>query len=83
MAELKPFPHGYLKCAAQLGVDPAACLVFDDSVTGVTAGVRSGAKVIAVCNPFSKMEMSKQTVLPEKYVVYDVDDLDEVIKLRC
>jgi len=41
----KPFPDVYLAAAAALGVEPARCLVIEDTVTGVTAGVAAGATV--------------------------------------
>ncbi|MDR0227285.1 MAG: HAD family phosphatase [Burkholderiaceae bacterium] len=41
----KPFPDVYLAAAAALGVAPAQCLVIEDTVTGVTAGVAAGATV--------------------------------------
>ena len=44
----KPFPDPYLLAAERLGVDPARCVVLEDSHTGVTAGVASGALVVAV-----------------------------------
>ncbi|ANN65469.1 HAD family hydrolase [Bordetella bronchialis] len=46
MARSKPSPDVYLAAAAALGVDPAACIVIEDSVTGVTAGVAAGATVL-------------------------------------
>lgn len=42
----KPWPDVYLAAAAGLGVDPARCVVVEDSVTGVRAGVDAGARVV-------------------------------------
>ncbi len=42
----KPAPDVYLAAAAGLGVDPARCVVVEDSVTGVRAGVEAGARVV-------------------------------------
>ena len=44
----KPDPSCYILAAAQLGVDITRCLVFEDSVPGVTAAVAAGATVVAV-----------------------------------
>lgn len=46
MPRSKPAPDVYLAAAAALGIDPARCLVVEDTVTGVTAGVAAGAKVV-------------------------------------
>jgi HAD superfamily hydrolase (TIGR01509 family) len=46
MARSKPSPDVYLAAAAALGTDPAECIVIEDSVTGVTAGVAAGATVL-------------------------------------
>jgi HAD superfamily hydrolase (TIGR01509 family) len=45
-ARSKPAPDVYLAAAAGLGVDPARCVVVEDSVTGVRAGVDAGARVV-------------------------------------
>ncbi|CAM3676614.1 HAD family hydrolase [Paracidovorax anthurii] len=42
----KPAPDVYLAAAAALGVPPARCLVVEDTVTGVAAGVAAGATVV-------------------------------------
>jgi HAD superfamily hydrolase (TIGR01509 family) len=42
----KPAPDIYLKIAAEFGIAPAACLVIEDTVTGVSAGVAAGMQVI-------------------------------------
>jgi beta-phosphoglucomutase len=44
----KPHPEVYLKSAARLGIDPSQCIVFEDSVSGVNAGLAAGMKVVGV-----------------------------------
>jgi HAD superfamily hydrolase (TIGR01509 family) len=44
----KPHPGGYLAAADKLGVDPARCLVIEDSTPGIAAGRAAGARVVAV-----------------------------------
>lgn len=41
----KPFPDVYLAAAEALGVAPQRCLVVEDTLTGVQAGVAAGATV--------------------------------------
>ncbi len=43
----KPDPAVYLACAERLGADPSSCLVFEDLLVGVEAGVNAGMRVIA------------------------------------
>lgn len=54
----KPDPEGYLLGASKIGVAPEDCYVFEDSMQGVEAGVRSGATVIAIAttNPREKLQ---------------------------
>jgi HAD superfamily hydrolase (TIGR01509 family) len=44
----KPHPEPYLTAAAKLGVDPAQCVVIEDSLTGTESGTAAGAYVVAV-----------------------------------
>lgn len=44
----KPSPAPYLNAAKTIGVDPAKCLVFEDTIPGVTAGHAAGMDVIGV-----------------------------------
>lgn len=44
----KPDPEGFLLAAAQLGIDPADCVVFEDSGAGIQAGLAAGMRVIGV-----------------------------------
>ncbi|WP_194420125.1 HAD-IA family hydrolase [Microbacterium abyssi] len=44
----KPHPEGFLLAASTLGIDPADCVVFEDSGAGIRAGLDAGMKVIGV-----------------------------------
>ena len=44
----KPDPSSYLMAAERFGVDPASCVVTEDSEVGVAAGVAAGMRVIAL-----------------------------------
>lgn len=44
----KPHPEPYLTAAAELRVDPADCIVIEDSPSGTQAGTAAGAFVVAV-----------------------------------
>ncbi|MEU4032836.1 HAD-IA family hydrolase [Streptomyces collinus] len=44
----KPDPEGFLKGAAELGIAPADCVVFEDSGAGVAAGKAAGMRVVGV-----------------------------------
>lgn len=44
----KPDPEGFLAAATSLGIDPADCVVFEDSAVGVEAGLAAGMRVIGV-----------------------------------
>jgi len=44
----KPAPDGYRLGAKRLGVDPAACLVFEDAPAGIVAARAAGARAIGL-----------------------------------
>ncbi|WP_037669670.1 HAD-IA family hydrolase [Streptomyces griseus] len=44
----KPDPEGFLKAAAELGVAPEDCVVFEDSQAGIAAGRAAGMRVVGV-----------------------------------
>ena len=44
----KPAREGFLKGAAELGVDPADCVVFEDSEAGIQAGRAAGMRIVGV-----------------------------------
>jgi len=52
-AESKPSPDCYLRAAARFGAEPAACVVFEDSINGLRSGRAAGMFVVglATTNP--------------------------------
>ncbi len=51
MPRSKPHPDVYLAAAAHLQVEPARCLVVEDTTVGITAGVAAGSTVWAYAPP--------------------------------
>lgn len=52
----KPHPETYLKCAAQLGVAPSECLVFEDAPKGVEAARNAGMDCVVITTMHTKDE---------------------------
>ncbi|KAH8106680.1 HAD-like protein [Phellopilus nigrolimitatus] len=70
----KPAPDPFLLAASCLGFDAKRCVVFEDSPSGIRAGVASGATVIAVC---TSHERSKIEGCGAHFVV------DDMRNVRC
>jgi len=49
----KPAPDVFLAAAERLGVDPAACVVFEDAEPGVAGAKAAGMRAVAVPNQFT------------------------------
>ncbi|SFR77674.1 haloacid dehalogenase superfamily, subfamily IA, variant 3 with third motif having DD or ED [Agromyces sp. CF514] len=58
----KPHPEPYLAAAAELGVDIAECVAFEDSPTGVASAAAAGAITVGVPNILS-LDETPATVL--------------------
>ena len=63
VAVTKPDPECYLKAASKSGSDISNCLVFEDSITGITAAKASGAFLIAVPHLVSVAESERIRVI--------------------
>ncbi|HEX4789297.1 MAG TPA: HAD family phosphatase [Actinospica sp.] len=53
----KPHPEPYLRAAELLGVDPASCVVVEDSPIGTASGAAAGCRVLAV--PHASVELAE------------------------
>ena len=46
VSKSKPNPEGYLKAAAQMGIDPKEVIAFEDNMGGVKAAQNAGMKIV-------------------------------------
>jgi HAD superfamily hydrolase (TIGR01509 family) len=59
----KPDPEIYLKSAETFGVRPFECVVFEDSMIGLTAAKAAGMKRVAIVNTYTREELDKEADL--------------------
>lgn len=72
----KPDPESYLKVAQKLNVNPKDCLVFEDLVVGIKAGLAAGMKTCAVFDKYSIDQDEER----RKQADYYINDFYDVIK---
>lgn len=76
----KPWPDVYLAAAASLHVAPQRCLVIEDSVPGLTAGVRAGATVWGYCPKENAHSTPEQLLTAGATLVFDdMADLPQLL----
>ncbi|KAF8182346.1 HAD-like protein [Pholiota molesta] len=73
----KPAPDPFLLAAECLGYDAKRCVVFEDSPSGIRAGVASGATVIAVC---TSHERAKIEGCGAHYIVENMEKVHCVVE---
>lgn len=64
----KPAPDIYLAVAEKLGVEPSKCLVFEDIVPGIQAGVSAGMRVCAVDDAYSAPQRETKQEMADYYI---------------
>ncbi len=74
----KPDPEVYLKSAFNLKVNPANCLVFEDSFSGVSAGLKAGMKVVGVLSTHSKSELPPCEFYINDYTELNIDQIKQL-----
>jgi len=72
----KPDPEIYLKSAQNLEVQPAHCVIFEDSFSGVSAAINAGAKVVGVLTSHTQDQLP-----PCQHYIQDYHDVD-VARIR-
>ena len=76
----KPNPEVYLKSAERVGVAPSDCVVFEDSFSGVTAGLNAGMKVVGVLSTHTKEQLPPCDFYINDYSEVNVDKVLELLK---
>jgi beta-phosphoglucomutase len=74
----KPDPEVYLKTAANLKIDPAHCLVFEDSFSGASAGLNAGMKVVGVLSTHKKEELPVCDLYINDYSELDIVQVQQL-----
>lgn len=75
----KPDPEVYLKSAANLQVNPAQCVVFEDSFSGVTAARNAGMKVVGVLTSHTKEELPPCDFYIDDYTAIRPGDILQIL----
>lgn len=67
----KPDPGAFLLAAARLGVEPAHCLVIEDSIAGVEAASRAGMRCLAVTTTNPSQALSRADLVVDNLAELD------------
>ncbi len=71
----KPDPEIYLLVAKALDVPPSECMVVEDSVAGVRAGLAAGSLVLAVATPLTRRKLHESGLLDDHHIVDSPSEL--------
>jgi sugar-phosphatase len=77
--EGKPHPEGYLLAARRLGVDPARCLVVEDTPAGIGAGLAAGMHVLGITQTYPANTLGLAATAPDLRGVRVSMETDELI----
>ncbi|SMD15448.1 HAD family hydrolase [Pedobacter nyackensis] len=76
----KPDPEVYLTSAINLGMKPEQCLVFEDSFSGVTAGLNAGMRVVGVLSSHTKEELPPCNLYIDNYTDLSYKKITELFQ---
>jgi len=78
----KPDPEPFLLAAERAGCDARRCVVFEDALTGVEAGLAAQSRVVVVTttNPREVLERSGAHRVVDRLDELDLDDLLDLFK---
>ncbi len=73
----KPNPEVFLKAAAAIGISPERCIVFEDSLSGIEAGLSGGMKVVALTttNPRDVLEATEAALVVDSFEEISIEGL--------
>ena len=74
----KPAPDIFIIGAKELGLEPEECIIFEDALSGITAAIKSGAKiVVAIPDPRQRKDVENITYDKNKTKLYILNSMDE------
>ena len=81
----KPDPEGYLLAAEQLAkctgldINPARCVVLEDSPAGITSGKAAGMKVLAVTTSYTADALGEADAIVDTLADVSVETLKQLV----
>ncbi len=81
----KPDPEIYLTAAAELGLAPEACVVFEDAKAGIESARRAGAgRIVALTTTLGREVLAAETCAdPIIDTFADITDLNAILEKSC
>ncbi|GEO22717.1 HAD family hydrolase [Cyclobacterium qasimii] len=76
----KPDPEVYLTSAKLLDVNPANCLVFEDSFSGVSAAINAGMRVVGVLSSHTKEDLPPCQLYINDYSEIDIQTVEKLLQ---
>lgn len=76
----KPNPEIYLKTAKALGLPNDKCIVIEDSLSGVTAGRKSGSKVIGITTTHTPEELAETNFVIHDFTELSIATLNSILE---
>lgn len=73
----KPDPQVYQLCALKLGLEPNACVVFEDSLAGLESGKLAGCEIVGVATSHKAHELEGKTQL----IIHDFTEAKRLFRL--
>lgn len=75
----KPDPQIYLRAAELLNVEPAYCIVMEDSTVGVEAGQKAEMKVVGITTTHSAEELSHTDLVIDDFAELSINELKNLL----
>nr|WP_299339406.1 HAD family phosphatase [Allomuricauda sp.] len=72
----KPNPEIYKKAMEELNLSSEECLVMEDSVNGIKAGLNAGMHVFALTNSVTRKSVHDCELLDPKFIIDELEALD-------
>ncbi|MBN1360200.1 MAG: HAD family phosphatase [Sedimentisphaerales bacterium] len=82
VAEGKPSPRTFLKAAEKLGLPPRACVVVEDAVAGLQAGVSAGMAVVAITTTRRRADLAQADCIIDRFAELKADDFVALLNGR-
>ena len=76
--EGKPAPDIFIIAAKELNLEPQECIIFEDTLSGITAAIKSGARiVVAIPDPRQRKDVEKIVYDKNKTKLVILNSMDE------